>query len=210
MSPRIAHRVETPRLVLRCYAPEDHAAVSAMVADNLEHLRPWMPWIAHEPLGEDARVALLCRMRGAFDLGQDFIYGIFDRASGAFLGGTGLHPRIGPGATEIGYWIDHRHEGRGLVTEAAGALTRVAIELHELERVEIHCDPRNVRSAAVPRRLGYTHDATLRRRARTPEGADRDTMIWSLFHDELGGSAASRVEYAAYDAAGRVVGPRPA
>ena len=32
-------------------------------------------------------------------------------------------------------------------------------------------------------------------------------MIWSLFHDELSASPASRVEYAAYDAAGRVIGP---
>ena len=56
---------------------------------------------------------------------------------------------------------------RGVATETAAALTRVGFEFLALDRMEIHCDVRNVRSAAVPRKLGYVHDATLRRRAIT-------------------------------------------
>ena len=197
-----AYRIDTERLVLRCYSVDDHAAVSAGVLANLEHLRRSMPWVTGEPLSTDERVARLRQFRGAFDLGQDFPYGVFDR-EGAFIGSAGLHPRIGPGAIEIGYWIDRGHEGRGLVTEAAGALTRAAIELHGVERVEIRCDPENARSAAVARRLGYTQDATLRRRARRPDGTERGTMIWSLFADELGSSPAVRIAYEARDAVGR-------
>lgn len=200
-----AYSIATERLVVRCYAIEDHAAVTAAVTANVAHLRPWMPWVKDEPLSEDARIARLRRFRGLFDLEQDFVYGLFDRASGAFLGGAGLHPRIGPEALEIGYWIDRAHEGRGLVTEAAGALTRVALEIHGVRRVEIRCDPENARSAAVPRRLGFTHDATLRRDQRTPDGAERGTMIWTLFADELAESAAARIEYLARDVLGRVI-----
>ncbi|MDQ3035147.1 MAG: GNAT family N-acetyltransferase [Myxococcota bacterium] len=199
-----AYRIETERLVIRCYEMTDHAAMSACIGASLAHLRAWMTWLDDEPLTDDVRIERLRKFRGMFDGGQDFVYGIFDR-EGAFLGGTGLHPRVGPDATEIGYWIAQSHEGRGLITEAAGALTRVAIEVHGLDRVEIHCDPRNVRSAAVPERLGYTHEATLRRRMRDSDGRLRDSMIWTIFADELASSPAKTIAYTAYDAAGRAL-----
>ena len=42
---------------------------------------------------------------GPFDLGTDFVMGIFDRDESGVLGGTGLHKRRGAHALEIGYWI---------------------------------------------------------------------------------------------------------
>ena len=86
--------------------------------------------------------------------------------------------------------------------EAAAALTRVALQTQHSQRVEIHCDPDNVASTAVARKLGYRHDATLRRRATTPAGKPRDTMIWSMFPEELAASPAMRDPLAFYDAGG--------
>ena len=63
--------------------------------------------------------------RGNFDLGKDFVYGIFDATDGSIVGGTGLHPRIGPGACEIGYWIRKEAVGRGFATEAAAVVANV-------------------------------------------------------------------------------------
>ena len=67
---------------------------------------------------------------------------------------------VGSGRTphEIGYWLRDDATGRGFVTAAAGALTDAGVALDGIERVEIHCDEANVRSAAVPRRLGYRLD----------------------------------------------------
>ena len=56
--------------------------------------------------------------------------------------------------------IDHINQG--LAPETAAALTKVAFEVNEVNRVEIQCDPNNMRSAAVPRKLGFVHEATLR------------------------------------------------
>jgi RimJ/RimL family protein N-acetyltransferase len=72
-----------------------------------------------------------------------------------------------------------------------------------VQRVEIHCDPANVRSAAVPRKLGYSLEATLRRRTLTPEGNPRDTMIWTLFDDEYPNSPAACADVRAFDVVGR-------
>ncbi len=56
---------------------------------------------------------------------------------------------------EIGYWLDRQATGQGYATEAARALFDLARRVPGIAQVEIHCDPRNLPSAAVPRRLGF-------------------------------------------------------
>jgi RimJ/RimL family protein N-acetyltransferase len=198
-----AYRVETSRLVLRPWNPADAPKLSQAVEENVEHLRPFMPWIQLEPLSIDARVAFLRRIRADFDRDADFVYAIFDPAEQIVLGGTGLHPRAGQDALEIGYWIHVAHTRKGLVTEAAAALVRVAFEVHGVDRVEIHCGPENPKSAAVPRKLGFTLEATLRRRGTTGLGEPRDTMIWSLFPDAKAHAVGLAASARAFDAIGR-------
>ena len=169
-----AYRIVTPRLVVRCWDPSDAPLVKESVDANLEYLRPWMPWAMEEPTDLTARIQWLRKSRGEFDLGKDFTFGIFDREETLVIGGTGLHTRLGPQAREIGYWIRQDHAGQGLATEVAAALTRVAFVVDGVTRVEIRCDPRNTRSAAIPRRLGYQHEATLRRRILGSDGQPRD------------------------------------
>jgi RimJ/RimL family protein N-acetyltransferase len=198
-----AYRIRTPRLLLRCWDPADAPRLLEAVTESLDHLRPWMTWAHHEPETLDDKIERLRRTRAAFDRSRDLVYGIFDPDESRILGGTGLHGRVGPGAKEIGYWIHASHIGNGYATEATAALTRVAFEVERAHRVEIHCDPKNTRSSAVPRKLGYTHDATLRRRTPTHEGPFRDSMIWSMLRQELSGSPVAEVPVQAYDAIGR-------
>jgi RimJ/RimL family protein N-acetyltransferase len=200
-----AYRVVTERLVLRCWQPTDAPLLKAAIDASLDHLRPWMPWVSQEPESVDAKAARLRRMRGQFDLGIDYVYGVLDREERAVLGGTGLHTRAGEGAREIGYWIHVAHVGQGLATELVAALTRVAFEVDAVRRVEIHCAPENVRSAAVPRKLGYVHEATLRARAARSDGTPRDTMIWTLLDGEYAASPAARRPAEAYDALGEQI-----
>jgi RimJ/RimL family protein N-acetyltransferase len=198
-----AYRIHSQRLVLRCWNPADAALLKEAIDDSLEHLRPWMPWAKPEPETLDAKAQRLRQFRGRFDLDQDYVYAILNREENAVLGGTGLHTRQGEGVLEIGYWIHVDHVNQGLATEAAGALTRVAFEVNRVGRVEIHCDPINARSAAVPNKLGFVHEATLRHRTVTTEGAPRDSMIWTMLAGEYPESRAAKIELEAFDAAGQ-------
>jgi RimJ/RimL family protein N-acetyltransferase/catechol 2,3-dioxygenase-like lactoylglutathione lyase family enzyme len=198
-----AYRICTPRLVLRCWQPDDAPLLTAAVEASLEHLRPWMPWAVNEPEPVDQKVQRLRRFRANFDLGRDFIYGVWNGAETDVLGGTGLHTRVGPDAREIGYWIHAGHTRQGYATEAVAALTKIGFQVDGIERMEIHCDPRNEASTAIPRKLGYRHDATLRRRANSPDGSVSDIMIWSLFRDEFPDTPAADATVTAFDGMGR-------
>lgn len=198
-----AYRIVTPRLVIRCWSPADAWLLKATVDKNIEHLKPWMPWATNHPQDIQDHINLLRRFRGEFDLDQDFVYGVFDRDETRVIGGTGLHTRLGPNVREIGYWIDREFTRQGLATELSAALTKVAFEVDNAERVEIHCAADNHASAAVPRKLGYTLDATLRCRDQLLDGRLHDTMIWSFLRSEYPAGLKIQVDCEAFDALGR-------
>ena len=199
---RIPYSLRTPRLILRCRQPGEAPLLRAAVVASLPELRRWMDWAIHEPADLPTIEERIARFREEFLAGLDWNYGISDSADGSVLGAAGLHPRRGPGALEIGYWIRSDVTGRGLGAEAAAALTRVAFEAHGVRRVEIRCDPNNVRSAAIPRRLGYRHETTLANDTLTPDGRPRDTMVWALAADDYPHSLAARVPVEGYDEGG--------
>jgi RimJ/RimL family protein N-acetyltransferase len=199
------YRIETERLVVRCWEPRDATLLKEAVDASLEHLRPWMPWAAHEPQTLDEKVELLRRFRGLFDRDEDFVYAIFSRDEAQVVGGSGLHTRVGEGALEIGYWIRAGATGRGFATEATAALTRVAFELCGVDRVEIHVEPSNEPSLAVPRKLGFTEEATLPRRLLAGDGDRRDSVVFTLFAGAFPTTPSATANLAAYDAAGRPI-----
>ena len=172
--------IRTPRLVLRCWQPGDAALLKEAVDDSLPALQRWMPWAATEPSPLQSFVERIGKFRRAFEAGQDWTYGVFDAGEARVLGGAGLHARTEPGRLEIGYWIRSGDTGQGLATEAAAALVERAFRLHGVEAVEIRCDARNLASAAVPRRLGFRHDATLEGEDTGPDCSPRDTLVWVL------------------------------
>lgn len=200
-----AYRIETGRLVIRCYNPVDAPLLKAAVDASLDHLRPWMPWAHQAPEPLEHYIERLRNWRGKFDLNRDYVYGVFSRDESMVIGGSGLHTRPGAGGREIGYWIRESHVRQGIATEVGAALTKVAFEIDGVNRVEIHCDPKNERSAAVARKLGYTHEATRRELLQQRDGSLRDTMIWTILKREYPSSPAAQIAIETYDAAGRKI-----
>jgi RimJ/RimL family protein N-acetyltransferase len=198
-----AYRIHTERLVIRCWTPGDAPLLKTAIDANLDHLRPWMVWTHDEPEPLQKKIDRLRESRGKFDLGQDFFYGIFNSAETEVLGATGLHTRLGENLREIGYWIHRDYTHRGLATEAVSALVKVAFEIEDVLRVEIHCDPRNVRSAAIPKKLGFQNNGILRKQTPFRDGEMRDEMNWSLQAEEYPNSPASKANVEAFDVIGR-------
>ena len=97
------------------------------------------------------------------------------------------------------------HINKGYATEFTAALTKVAFEIENVNRVEIHCDPNNLSSIAIPKKLGYIYEATLRGRNETIEGEPSDSMIWSILCEEYLKSPAAKAKIAAYDAIGNLI-----
>jgi len=196
------YRIRTERLLLRSWNPSDAPLLKDAIDSSLENLGRWMPWAREEPTSVEEKAELLRGFRGRFDLGQDFVYGIFNLDEAEVVGGTGLHTRAGDDALEIGYWIRDSRVGNGFASEAAAALTRVAFEVCGVDRVEIRVDPANTTSLAIPRRLGFGEEGTLRRRLPGGSEGPSDLTIFSLFAHEAVGTPAAEAPIEAFDAVG--------
>ena len=182
---RAPYTIATARLRLKALGPEHFDQLNEVIPQNKAHLAATMAWVHQEPLSAEARTELLLGFRGQYDLGQDFTMGIFDAVTDRYIGGTGLHTRRGPDALEIGYWIAHDAEGRGLIKETVTALTAVAIEHMGAGRVEIYVEVNNVRSRAVAERLGFHLDGIRRAFGVNGAGQLTDHAVYTLLAGEF-------------------------
>jgi RimJ/RimL family protein N-acetyltransferase len=163
---------------------DDAEALFTAVVESREHLLPWLPWAIKYATVEDARDTIN-RMTAAWTVREGFDAGLWDAATGRFVGGCGLHPRDwAVPAFEIGYWLRADMTGHGYITEAVKLLTDYTFDTFSARRVAIQCDARNERSAAVPRRLGFVHEATLRDVAVAYDNTLRSTLIFALTPDD--------------------------
>jgi len=135
---------------------DDTDALHDAVKTSFAELSPWMPWCT-EPVEIASQREFIERSDGSWSGQTAFNWLIVD-AGGHLIGTIGLMDRVGPGGLEIGYWLRSDATGRGVMTRATARITDIALALPGIDRVEIHCDAANVRSAAVPRRLGYRLD----------------------------------------------------
>jgi RimJ/RimL family protein N-acetyltransferase len=200
-----AYRVETERLVLRCWSPDDAACLRTALDECDAHLRPTIPFMKDEPRSLKQTAEWLRGIRAAFDLDKMYRYAVFDTEEKNLLGENMLIKRVGPGGLEIGYWTHKNATGKGFATEASSAMIRLAFEIEKVDRVEIMCAPENTISARIPVRLGFTHEATLKQRALDSEGNKCDLMVWSLFATDYLSSPAAKFALRTFDCMGNPI-----
>jgi ribosomal-protein-serine acetyltransferase len=137
-------------LTLTRWHPGDRPVLTAVVSGSLAHLRPFLIWVADGYTDDDA-AEFLRVTANHWESGEAYSYAV--RLGSEVAGGIGVVRR--DGGVEIGYWLAAGFVGRGLMTRAVTLLTEEAFRLGA-GYVEIKHDERNVRSGAVPARLGFT------------------------------------------------------
>jgi RimJ/RimL family protein N-acetyltransferase len=169
------------RVLVRPCRVDDAEALQAAVAESREHVRPWLPFADAHQTVDETRDWILHKMADWLlrdDLGG---MGIWEAATDRYLGGIGLHPRDWEiGYFEIGYWVRASAEGHGYIGEAARLVSEFAVRQLNATRLEIRCDARNARSAAVAERLGFVREAELRNNMRATNGSLRTTLVFGL------------------------------
>ncbi|MGO1048856.1 GNAT family N-acetyltransferase [Crossiella sp. CA198] len=146
----------TARLILRRLQLSDVDEVHQVVTSALPHLRPWMPW-AEADYTRDTATTWLNFVHQSWQSHTAYSYAITH--NNHLIGATALERRIGPAGLEIGYWLHPAQFGAGYATEATATLIQTAFSLPDIEFVQIWHDLANVRSGAVPKRLGFAEVA---------------------------------------------------
>lgn len=158
--------LESDRLRLRCPQPGDGAAINQAVQESFEALQRWLPWAATRPTLADSE-EFARRAAASYLAREAFTWVLWSKQNGELVGLSDIHRiKWSVPAVEIGYWVRTSMAGQGYVTEAVRVITRFAFDVLVAHRVEIRCDERNERSAAVARRAGFTLEGILRNERR--------------------------------------------
>lgn len=180
----IPEHIVGERILLRSWLPGDGVALFEAIEESREHILPWLPWGPWHDQVETTETRVR-EWNAHYQLRDDMAIAILNRDQSRILGGTGLH-RIDwhNRSFEIGYWIRQSEHGKGYVTEAVKLLTDFAFDHLEANRVFIRCATTNVRSNAVPKRLGFIHEGTTRQSIKDTEGVIHDVEVYSLIKSD--------------------------
>jgi ribosomal-protein-serine acetyltransferase len=147
-------------VVLREISEDDARELTDLIDRNRSYLREWLPWLdSSTGLHDTARFIGRSIEQAEDDNGYTF--GIV--CNGVLAGVMGQHYLDTLNRrTEIGYWVDASHQGRGIVTRSTARLTDYSFANQDCNRVILHCAIGNAKSRAIAERLGFTQEGILR------------------------------------------------
>lgn len=205
MKNAVPYSIETVRTIIRCWSPKDAAKMQKAIDASVDSLLPWLPWAKGEPKDFRSKIDTLRFFRGNFDLGNDFVYGIFDKNESEVLGGCGLHTRVGKYSLEIGYWINKRHQNSGFATEITRALIKTAFDLSDIDNIQINCDIKNEASLRVIDKVGFRKEGILLHKQKDANGDFEDLQISAILRDDYLRSDIRNDEIDVFDVMGELI-----
>lgn len=174
--------IETERLIIREPRFGDGAVINEAKEESFVEINKWMDWAkTHSTIEEDELVARESHIR--FLQKTDLTLYAFNKATGEYLGGTGLHRfdwahRV----IEIGYWYRTSVTGQGFATEGTKALIRYAFDVLEAKKVVIVHSDGNEASKRVIQKAGFEFEYTVHNEDRLPDGSVTDKHWYALYN----------------------------
>lgn len=168
-------------VALELLAPRHAQELYEAVDENREHLRPWMPWVESTKSVDDI-AAFISTTLSQIANHSGFQTAI--RSHGKIIGVIGMHTIDWRNkSTSLGYWLARGAQGRGIMTKACAAYISHSFYDLALHRIEIRCATENSRSRAIPERLGFVSEGTVRE-AEWVNGGYVNHVVYGLLSSE--------------------------
>jgi ribosomal-protein-serine acetyltransferase len=161
---------------LRLLREADARELHSLIEKNRTHLAPWLTWATTQAFEDTLEFIHSGERQVAANEGFHSAIVYEHRIAGviSYMEVNWRHRR-----TELGYWLDAGHQGRGLMTGAARLMVDHALSAWELNRVEIRVAVENRKSRAIPERLGFEQEGILRQ-AELVNGRYLDTVVYAM------------------------------
>jgi len=174
-------RAVAPGIELKLLEVGEAKTLYGLADHNRARLREWLPWVDQTHSAEDVRLFIL-RVQEQYRSNLGPQAGVW--VNGVLSGTMGCHPIDWSNRnSSVGYWLDRAQEGKGVITRCCAALIDYLFDELRLHRIEIRCGTGNLRSCAIPRRLGFTREGV----SRSAEWVNDhwvDLVIWGLLEED--------------------------
>jgi ribosomal-protein-alanine N-acetyltransferase len=150
-------RLETKRLLLADWQPEDWLAFRSIATDPdvMRYIGTGKPW-------PDGRIQRFVASQVEYAVKLGFcLWKLLEKPTMALIGFCGLQPLSGTPDIEIGWWLAKSRWGRGLGTEAATAALHFGFEQVGLNRIVAIAQPANRASVRIMEKLNMSFEREL-------------------------------------------------
>lgn len=157
----LPNEILSERVILKRHSTDLASQMFQYVDKDRARLRKFLPWVDTTKTLED-ELNYIKFANDQWDKHLLFDYGIYRKSDILYMGNCGVHTiSWSHNRCELGYWILGDFEGQGYMSESVQALEKVLFEVG-FNRVEIRCDPANLRSARVPQKNNYQFEGILK------------------------------------------------
>ncbi len=169
--------IHTDRLIIRKFRTDDYIELYAYLSkESVVRYEPYDPYTL-----EQARREAEYRSNS-----EDFF--AVTLKDGSLIGNLYLSPREFD-CMELGYVFDNKWQMNGYATESARAILNYGFGTLRAHRITAECDPENVRSIKLMKRLGMRREAEFKQNVyfkRNPDGSPiwRDTVQYAILKSE--------------------------
>ena len=170
-------------LHLRMYTVDDAEALYQLIDESRDHLKEWLAWVDYNTDVESSREFIKGTLKGVVETGGypktlAMIY------KGELAGTVGFNEvNRTHGFATIGYWLSEKFQKKGIVTEACRGLIDLGFKEIGLNRIEIRAASGNMKSRAIPERLGFKEEGVLRQ-VELVNGKFYDHVVYSVLAQE--------------------------
>ncbi|MCF8008477.1 MAG: GNAT family N-acetyltransferase [Halanaerobiales bacterium] len=148
---------------------------------NRNYLKKWLPWLASIKEVSDLE-NFIKKSKKQCKSNNGFHSGIWYENN--LVGVIGFHSIDWDNKkTYIGYWLDQKYNGLGIITKSCIFLIDYAFNELDLKKVEISCAIDNIKSRAIPERLGLKEEK-IKKDAEFLYDHYVDHIIYSIMKDE--------------------------
>ena len=169
-------------ITLRELYEKDAGPLFQLTDSNRAYLREWLPWLDQNKSVEST-LAFIQHNQQLSKSGNAASFGIWYRTELAGVISYNVIDKANQCAV-IGYWLAEKFQGHGIMTKACAKLIEDAFLTRKLNRVEIHCAVENIKSRAIPERLGLTLEGVLRQKEFIYDHYN-DMAVYSLLSTEI-------------------------
>jgi [ribosomal protein S5]-alanine N-acetyltransferase len=165
-------KIETERLILRKITLADAEDMYAYASN--EEVTSYVTWDTHTSISDTIEFI------HTFLPQYDAAWGIEVKENGKFIGTVHFvwwQPEHN--SAEIGYVLAKEYWGKGLITEAASAITSFGFDHMNLVRIQARCFLENKGSEGVMKKLGMSFEGTSRK-VMYVKGEHKDLKVYSL------------------------------
>ena len=167
------------QVVLRPYQESDALPLFEAVEESRDYLSQWINFPKrHVTLAQTQE--WIVQQQANWSFCSDLSTAVWSTNSGEYLGDCRVYPHSWETRYfSLSYWLRHSASGKGYMSEAVTLWSDFAFDQLQASRLEIRCDVRNDRSAALARRCGFVQEGILRNHLLAPDGTLRASQIFS-------------------------------